>query len=408
MSQWVLTTTSASTVTTAMDLLLTTAGGLGESSKVGKSTGWGVLWSHGNGSAWAAGASEPAFGDLHGWLLDDASLEGLTIKAGTWNVSLTLKVSVGTIVAAPVVRIGKRDSSGVFTEFATATLASTGLGTTNQSITGTATQAADQAFVTGDKLYVQVDLHITSNSTNSNTATCTVALLNTTSTSVTSPTVVSSGVTFNDSGSGALSLSGSGSESLTSSATASGTIAFGGSGVENYQPPGTTYTDSGSGTITFSGSRTESSSHSSTGTGSVTLSGSRTESAEFVSSAAGTFTLSGSGVEVFLGPVVYTDSGLGSISLSGASTETYTWDGGASLKPFLLMHHSGLPRLENIRQWLTANTSYVPHNGSLREIERWVSSNPIGGKECTPYDKAGTDEFWAIEEFLLEISGSGG
>ena len=408
MSQWVLTTTSASTITTAMDLSLTTAGGLGESNKIGKSTGWGVLWSHGSGSAWAAGASEPAFGDVHGWLLDDASLEGLTIKAGAWNVSLTLKVSAGTVVASPVVRIGKRDSSGVFTEIATATLASTGLGTTNQSITGTATQAADQAFAAGDKLYVQVDLDITSNSTGSNTATCTVALLNTTSTSVTSPSIVSSGSTFNDSGSGSLSLSGSGSESLTGSATASGTITFNGSGVESYQPPGATYTDSGVGTITLSGARTESSSHNSTGTGSVTLSGSRAESAGFVLSAAGSITLSGSSVETFIGPVVHADSGLGSISLSGSSTETYTWGGGASLKPFLLMHHSGLARLENIRQWLTTNTSYTPHNGSLREIESWLWANPISGKECTPYNKAGTDEFWAIEEFLLEISGSGG
>lgn len=215
-------------------------------------------------------------------------------------------------------------------------------------------------------------------------------------------------VTYADSDQGVITLSGSSIEGGTHSATASGAITFSGSGVESYQPPGATYTDSGVGTITLSGASTESSSRNSTGTGSVTLSGPRAESAGFVSSAVGSITLSGSGVETFIGPVVNADSGLGSIFLSGSSTETYTWGGGASLKPFLLMHHSGLARLENIRQWLTTNTSYAPHNGSLREIESWLWANPIGGKECTPYDKAGTDEFWAIEEFLLEISGSGG
>lgn len=347
---------------------------------------------------------------MHGWILDDTSLEGMTIKAGTWaSVSVKLAASASGITATPILRIGVRHSDGTFTEIASCNYGSRTLPTTAATITGTATQATDQPFVVGDKLYVQLDLDITSNAGGSNTATVNQASLNVSgSNSMVSPSIVSSGSTFNDSGSGPIALSGSGSESLTSSATASGTITFSGSGVESYQPPGATYTDSGVGTITLSGARTESSSHNSIGTGSVTLSGSRAESAVFVSSAVGSITLSGSGVETFIGPVVHADSGLGSISLSGSSTETYTWGGGASLKPFLLMHHSGLARLENIRQWLTTNTSYTPHNGSLREIESWLWANPISGKECTPYNKAGTDEFWAIEEFLLEISGSGG
>lgn len=410
MATYIFGSTADSLVTTACGILTASGSSVNKSNKVAKNSGWGTLWSQGNTGAWAGGASETAFGDVHGWILDDTSLEGMTIKAGTWtSVSVKLAASASGITATPILRIGVRHSDGTFTEIASCNYGSRTLPTTAATITGTATQATDQPFVVGDKLYVQLDLDITSNAGGSNTATVNQASLNVSgSNSMVSPSIVSSGSTFNDSGSGPIALSGSGSESLTSSATASGTITFSGSGVESYQPPGATYTDSGVGTITLSGARTESSSHNSIGTGSVTLSGSRAESAVFVSSAVGSITLSGSGVETFIGPVVHADSGLGSISLSGSSTETYTWGGGASLKPFLLMHHSGLARLENIRQWLTTNTSYTPHNGSLREIESWLGANPISGKECTPYNKAGTDEFWAIEEFLLEISGSGG
>lgn len=351
MAQYFLSTTSATTVTTAMELITTAGGALGESTKVGKSTGWGVLWSHGNGSAWAAGASEPAFGDVHGWLLDDTSLEGMKIQAGSWSVSMAGHVSGGTITATPVVRMGVRSSAGVFTEIAKATLASTSFGTTNVTVTGSATQAADQSFSVGDKLYVQLELDITANSTGSTTATVSAALLNTSGASVTSPTIVAGGSTFNDSGSGTITLSGSTSEGLvfgdgpsgtitlsasSSSSTVfgdsgSGTIVLSGSSSDNYVPPGTSFTDSGSGSITLSGSRLESLGFVDSPTGTFSLTGSRTESSLHSSSPVGTFSLTGSST----GSWSNSTTASGTVLFSGSGFDLYVPPGGINTAPDL-------------------------------------------------------------------------
>jgi hypothetical protein len=138
----------------------------------------------------------------------------------------------------------------------------------------------------------------------------------------------SSGTVFTDSGSGTITASGSGTESLVYADNVTGSFAFTGSGVENFQPPSVTYTDSGSGTITLSGSGNESSSVADSGSGTLALSGSGSESFSapivYTDAGGGALTLSGSGIESFTpGSTTYTDAGSGTIALSGSSTEAH-------------------------------------------------------------------------------------
>lgn len=272
MPQYFLSSTAATTVTTANKLTTTSGTETSKTSKTGKSTGWGVLWAQGNTGTWAAGASEPAFGDVHGFLLDDTSLEGKTISAGTHSVSIKLSTSSGAISGSAHVRIGKRSSAGVFTEIINVPVTVTSLGSTAATLTGSGTGSAT-SFTTGDKLYVEVELDITSTSSSSTTAT-TSLFENGAAESVTVPAL---SVTYTDSASGTLALSGATSEAWTNASTANGTlqltgsatntltrsdsatgtITFGGSSNDNFTPGGTTYTDTATGTITVSGSASE-------------------------------------------------------------------------------------------------------------------------------------------------------
>lgn len=81
-----------------------------------------------------------------------------------------------------------------------------------------------------------------------------------------------------------------------------------------------TYNDAGTGTITLSGSGTASHVHDGTGTGTFTLSGSGTGTSSHSGTGTGTFTLSGSGVD----SLVYADSDTGTVTLSGTGTRTST------------------------------------------------------------------------------------
>lgn len=153
---------------------------------------------------------------------------------------------------------------------------------------------------------------------------------------------LASGVTYNDSGSGTLTLSGSrtesasrdgsgtgtltfsgsGSESATHTASASGSIVLSGTASESYTT-GSTYNDSGVGSIVLSGAGSESASHTASASGSITFSGSRVESHIHASSSAGTFTLSGTGTE----SRAFADTRAGTITLSGASSQSYIHTG---------------------------------------------------------------------------------
>lgn len=157
-----LTSTNDTLVTTAKQLTPSApAGELSNGSKVGKSTGWGVLWAQGNSGAWAGGASEPTFGDVHGFILDSTLLEGQQIVAGSWSCSIKLSLNTSSLTATAHVRVGARSSAGVYTQIIDMATASSTISTTASVLTASGSTGAATNFNVGDKLYVEVDLNIT-------------------------------------------------------------------------------------------------------------------------------------------------------------------------------------------------------------------------------------------------------
>lgn len=83
------------------------------------------------------------------------------------------------------------------------------------------------------------------------------------------------GTTFNDSGSGTMTLAGTDTESASHSSSATGTLTLSGTATESHA---TVYNDAGTGTIVVSGTATQSASHTAARAGTVTLTGSGSES----------------------------------------------------------------------------------------------------------------------------------
>src|SRR5579859_5003080 len=167
-----LTSTNDTLVTTARQL--TNSAPSSETSvtnKTGKSTAWDDLDSQGDTGAWAAAASEPAFGaGATGFIWDVTTLEGQQILAGTWTFSVKLSTSSGTVTADVHVRAGVRSSGGVFTQILDMVKTGASITATAASFTGSGTGALTN-FNTGDKLWVEVLLNITANTSASTTAT---------------------------------------------------------------------------------------------------------------------------------------------------------------------------------------------------------------------------------------------
>lgn len=162
--------------------------------------GWSELLSHGNSAgAWQAlGAVGAQSG--HGLLLDDTTLEGYTFVGGTWTTVMRLNSSVGSVVADIYVRYSVWHSgSNTYTTIGSGTLTAQTLNTTTTNYTVTATGLPSATLGTGDKLYIDLWLNITSNSQGSSTGTMswsgfgTVAGGGSSLTSITAPAVVVTG-----------------------------------------------------------------------------------------------------------------------------------------------------------------------------------------------------------------------
>src|SRR6266567_1116148 len=133
-------------------------------------TGWIELWSFGNASAQTGAGSEPS-PSAHGWIDDQVTLEGNHFVSGNWTWTVEIETTAtGTFVCDIHCRSYQRSSGGTYTLITEGTL-------TGQTVISTAyTQytitsigaAASNTFSTGDKLYTDVLLNITSNSTSSN------------------------------------------------------------------------------------------------------------------------------------------------------------------------------------------------------------------------------------------------
>lgn len=147
----------------------TALGGTGAniSTKIGTSTGWGQI--DGSALAWPALGAIGAE-DGNGWILDASTLDGQQIIAGTWNASIRLSTSVGSITADLTMRASKYNG-GVYTTIGSLSLSGQSITTTLATFTLNAASLGLMNFETGTHLYVGAWMNITANSTGSGTAT---------------------------------------------------------------------------------------------------------------------------------------------------------------------------------------------------------------------------------------------
>jgi hypothetical protein len=150
----------ASTTLPSAGKLATTTGGSETDSYVLPATNTtGYLEAHAiSGAPGTVYSNSPPAPTGYGWLYDSTALEGQTITAGNWSVSVTLSDNngAGTILNATIlIRFYKRSSAGIYTPIGSIPFS----GQTLHSKTTYALPATDMpgmSFSTGDKLYVDL------------------------------------------------------------------------------------------------------------------------------------------------------------------------------------------------------------------------------------------------------------
>ena len=193
-----LTNTSDTLVTTANTMVTTSgAGNTNKNTQVGKATGYGELYSHGTTAAWPASGSIIA-PDGNGWLWDDTTLadNNASFSPGTWTATVRLNLNANSITANIHVRVYRRSSTGVYNTIVLMVLNSQTITSTltNYTLTNTTTSTSAQ-FQPGDLLYADVQLQITTNTTNSTTTVCKINIANSSTLGSTDAQIVSPGYT---------------------------------------------------------------------------------------------------------------------------------------------------------------------------------------------------------------------
>jgi hypothetical protein len=138
-------------------------------SRVGTATGYGEITSQGTTGAWAAAGSLPA-PTGKGSLLDSTLLEGQQLLAGLHTCYLRLncaqggdsKPNAGTLGAGLYVRLSKYHG-GTYTTLLTLSLTGQTIGSSYTTYTLTGTAGSPTTFGSGDKLYVDIWVNVTSN-----------------------------------------------------------------------------------------------------------------------------------------------------------------------------------------------------------------------------------------------------
>jgi hypothetical protein len=158
-------TNAASTTLTTAEQLYSTSGtpttATSATTKIGTATGYGELYSQGNASAWGAGGSAPAPSG-HGFLWDVTTLEAQTMASGNWSATLNLIKNAGANAVADIhVRAYKRSSGGVYTSIVDMVLTAQTIDTFGEPYSLPSTSGSSTAFTTGDKLYIDFILNIT-------------------------------------------------------------------------------------------------------------------------------------------------------------------------------------------------------------------------------------------------------
>lgn len=268
----------------------------------------------------------------------------IAIKKGTYNESAPFNVSAGGTqsktksVSIPGATTTVNDclilacASG---ELPDAT-SSTEFGEpTNASLTGLV-ERMDNAMTQGDggAIYAATGVKATAGAYNATTCTAVTEADRGVISLAISPPIT----TYNDSGSGAATLSGSASESASATETGAGAVTTGGAGSES---AGTS--DAASGAVSLAGSAEESAAgidegsgtiaiegfgieeyavgYEDVGTGAIELGGSGAEAASADNASIGSLAASGSGV----GSHEVADSGVGAIEVLGSGADSAQW-----------------------------------------------------------------------------------
>lgn len=158
-----LNTAASATLSSANQLTTSTANGTTtttRTTKVGASvSGYGECFAQTTSTAWAAAGSIGSPSG-HGWFLDDTTLDGQTIITGTWTPKVRHTLTAGTMTVDIYLR-AYRYRSGVYTLIGTWSKTGVGFSTTLTSSNLVAASEAAISFATGDKLYVDMWLNIT-------------------------------------------------------------------------------------------------------------------------------------------------------------------------------------------------------------------------------------------------------
>ncbi len=131
---------------------------------LGTAHGWGELTPKGSSSAWPAlGAMGSPSGK--GFLLDATTLAGHGFPDGYWSGALTFRINNGTSATGTIsLNAYKYSQSGTYTLIGSLTLSAQTITTAVTTYTFSNTEFASINFISGDKLYFDVWMNVTSSS----------------------------------------------------------------------------------------------------------------------------------------------------------------------------------------------------------------------------------------------------
>jgi len=167
-----LTNFAATTVTTSNTLIENATTGASLTNKntnlTSGTTGWVEILSQG-GTFGAGVGSEPSPSGK-GWIDDGTTLEGFHFASGTWTFNLGFEcTTTGTFTADVHFRAYQRSSGGTYTLIGEATASGqTIISTSYTVVSASGSFSASATFATGDKLYIDCLMNITTNSTTGN------------------------------------------------------------------------------------------------------------------------------------------------------------------------------------------------------------------------------------------------
>lgn len=146
----------------------TGASGTTKNTRIGTNTGYGEIFSQGTTVNQITGSSVGSQSG-HGWLYDLSSLVGQKLDSGNWTATFSSSVSAGTATITLYCRVSIYNG-GSYTELGTLTLSGQSFSTSYVDYSFSATSLPAHTIVSGDYLYIDHWVNITTNGTGSSTA----------------------------------------------------------------------------------------------------------------------------------------------------------------------------------------------------------------------------------------------